>query len=106
MEKQNKPERTPENVPYIVHEAEMARQERHIKRLWVALIVAIVACVAITGGFLWYLNQYDFTSYEQDGQGVNIIGDGNGVDYDGPASTSTYQEEPFNGEGESNPQAS
>lgn len=104
MEKHNKPESKPENVPYIVHEAEIARQERHIKRLWIALIVAIVACVAITGGFLWYLNQYDFTSYEQDGQGVNIIGDGNGVDYDGPASTSQDQEEPLDGEGQSDPQ--
>ena len=33
----------PENVPYIVHEASMARMERQIKRLWVAVIVA--ACL-------------------------------------------------------------
>ena len=71
MERNTKPTSKPESVPYIVHEAEIARQERHIKRLWVALIVAIVACVAITGGFLWYLNQYDFTSYEQDGHTRN-----------------------------------
>lgn len=78
----------PENVPYIVHEAEIARQERHIKRLWIALLAAIAACVAITVGFLLFINQYDFQSYQQDGQGVNIIGSLNGVDYDGPASTS------------------
>lgn len=94
----------PENVPYIVHEAEIARQERHIKRLWIALIVAIVACVAITGGFLWYLNQYDFTSYDQDGQGVNIIGDGNGVDFDVPESENKAQEGQGDGEGPSYPQ--
>lgn len=99
MEKHIRPENKPENVPYIVHEAEMARQERHIRRLWIALIVAICACVAITGGFLWYLNQYDFTSYEQDGQGVNIIGDGNGVDYDVPESAFQNQEEQIDGEG-------
>lgn len=106
MEKNAKPTSKPENVPYIVHEAEIARQERHIKRLWVALIVAIVACVAITGGFLWYLNQYDFTSYEQDGEGVNIIGDSNGVDFNVPAREETNQEEPFDGKGESYPEAS
>lgn len=89
----------PENVPYIVFEAEMARQERHIKRLWIALLTAIVACVLIVGGFLLYLNQYDFASYDQDGQGVNIIGDGNGVDYDGPTAESPYQEEPLDSEG-------
>lgn len=104
MERNTKPTSKPESVPYIVHEAEIARQERHIKRLWVALIVAIVACVAITGGFMWYLNQYDFASYQQDGEGVNIVGDGNGVDYNGPARASAAQEEPSIGEGQSDPQ--
>ena len=104
MEKHIKPERTPENVPYIVHEAEMTRQERHIKRLWIAIIIAICAGVAITGGFLWYLNQYDFESYEQDGSGVNIVGDGNGVDFDVPASAQTHEEEQIDGEGQSDPQ--
>lgn len=32
---------TPAAVPYFVHEGEMMRAERQIKRLWVALIVAI-----------------------------------------------------------------
>lgn len=93
----------PESVPYIVFEAEMARQERHVKRLWIALITAIVACVLIVGGFLLYLNQYDFASYAQDGQGVNIIGDGNGVDYDGPAAESENPQEAVGSEGTSDP---
>lgn len=88
-EKNNKPD----NVPYIVFEAEIARQERHIKRLWIALIAAVVAIVLVVGGFLLYLNQYDFASYEQDGQGVNIIGDGNGVDYNGPTAESPDTQE-------------
>lgn len=100
MEKHSKPE----SVPYIVHEAEIARQERHIKRLWIALIVAIVACVAITGGFLWYLNQYDFTSYEQDGQGVNIIGTSRGGDCSVTADANPYEEKPLIGEGNGDPQ--
>ena len=32
---------TPAAVPYYVHEGELMRAERQIKRLWVALIVAI-----------------------------------------------------------------
>ena len=87
-----KPAKTPKpaSVPRILFESEMARQERHIKRLVCALIIAILACVAITGGFLLYLNQYDFESYEyqQDGEGVNIIGNLNGVDYNGAAGES------------------
>ena len=71
----------PDSVPYIVWESSAARAERHIKRLWIALIVAIVAIFACNAVWIWYINQYDFTSYDytQDGQGVNIIGDRNGV---------------------------
>ena len=100
MDKNIKPTK-PETVPYIVFEGEMSRQERHIKRLWIALIAAVVALVLVVVGFLIYLNQYDFESYElqQDGEGVNIIGDGNGVDYDVPAGTHTPQEETLGSEG-------
>lgn len=31
-----------EPVPYILHESAMARQERIIKRLWIALILCII----------------------------------------------------------------
>jgi hypothetical protein len=101
MERQSKPD----NVPFIVFEGEIARQERHIKRLWIALIAAIIAIVLIVGGFLLYLNQYDFASYQQDGEGVNIVGDGNGVDFNGPASTSAPQEEQIDSQGPSNTQS-
>lgn len=103
MERNIKPTK-PESVPYIVFESELARQERHIKRLWIALIAAIVASVLIVGGFLLYLNQYDFASYQQDGEGVNIVGDGNGVDFDVPARSSTPQENQIDSQGQSDPQ--
>ena len=92
-------EKKPDAVPYIVFEAEMARQERQIKRMWIALIAAVVAMVLIVAGFLMYLNQYDFESYQQDGEGVNIIGDGNGVDYNGPASPKEDEEKQIVGQG-------
>lgn len=79
------PGNRPESVPYIVFESELARQERHAKRLWIALVTAIATILAVVYIFIWYLNQYDFVSYDQDGEGVNIIGDMNGVDYGGPA---------------------
>jgi hypothetical protein len=104
MERSNKPTK-PDTVPYIVFEGEIARQERHIKRLWIALIAAIVAMVLIVGGFLLYLNQYDFASYQQDGEGVNIVGDGNGVDFDVPARSSETQEEQIDSQGQSDPQS-
>lgn len=41
--KSKKSEKTNGFVPYIVYETEMARAERNIKRLWVALIASITA---------------------------------------------------------------
>lgn len=69
------------DVPYIVYEGSMARAERIIKRLIVAVVLSVILIVATNGAWLWYINQYDFMTYEydQDGRGINIIGDSNGV---------------------------
>lgn len=72
----------PINVPYVVHEAEMVRSERHIKRLWIALIVTICLFFAANAGWLYAWCQYDYESgtYEeisvdaQDGGNANYIG--------------------------------
>ena len=73
----------PESVPYIVHESSMARMERQIKRLWIALIVCIALIFASNAGWLIYESQFETFEYsydyQQDGQGTNIIGDGNDV---------------------------
>lgn len=73
------------NVPYIVHEADMARMERSNKRLSV-LACILVALLFITNAlWVWLWNQYEYvdtvtTSVTQDGEGNNIYGDGNEVD--------------------------
>jgi len=91
-------EKSPDSVPYIVFEGEIARQERYIRRMWLSLLALLFALVFVVGSFLLYLNQYDFESYQQDGEGVNIIGDMNGVDYNGTKSPNTNQEESLVGE--------
>ena len=63
----------PENVPYIVHEATMARMERHIKRLWIAVIVAVCILFASNVGWLIYESQFSTISYEQNGEGINNV---------------------------------
>ena len=71
----------PESVPYIVHEASMARAERQIKRLWIAVIVAVVLLFASSAIFAYAWLQYDYESYEITSDGdsnANYIGqDGN-----------------------------
>ena len=66
-----------EGNAYLFYESSMSRMERQIKRLWIALIIAIIATVATNIGWLIYISQYDYESYEvsADNDGVaNYIG--------------------------------
>lgn len=87
----------PESVPYIVHESSMARMERQIKRLWIALIVSVCLLFASNAAWLYAWCQYDYsgeeTIYQQDGEGTNIIGDSNEVDNYGAESDNSEAQE-------------
>ena len=64
-------------IPYIVHESDMARMERQIKRLWIALIITISMLFLCFVSLVWIMNSYDYQSYElsTDGGGnANFIG--------------------------------
>ena len=86
----NKVQNAPESVPYIVHESSMARMERHIKRIWITVLVLIVMLVGTNGAWLWYNSQFDtvetvteeYQADASDGGNAIINGDGN-VDIDG-----------------------
>lgn len=43
----------------IAHEADMARMERTISRLWIALLVVILLLVITNSMWLWYESQYE-----------------------------------------------
>ncbi len=103
---------TPESVSYFIYEGDMARSERHIKRLWIALICSMIVSLLIVGGFLWYLNQYEYVSNDTvtvDGaDGVaNYFGkDGNiyyGEDYSNSVPVSTQEERAVKGDASQNP---
>lgn len=51
-------------VPYIAHEAAMARQERTIKKLWILLILVITLLVATNGAWIWYESQWEVVQTE------------------------------------------
>ncbi len=52
------------NIPYIAFESEMARYERTIKRLLIALVAAIILLFASNVAWLWFFNQFDITTEE------------------------------------------
>lgn len=81
----NPAENTQVNVPFVVHESTIARMERQIKRLWIALIVALVALLATNLCWIYYESTFETIYYAQDGEGMNNIntgtqGDVNGTD--------------------------
>lgn len=70
----------PKTIPYISHEASMARMEAQCKRLWIALIVSVCMLFASNVAWVVYESQFDTVAYTQDGEGTNIIGNLNEVD--------------------------
>lgn len=74
-----------DKVPYIVYESAQAKNERVVKRLVVALIIAIGLIFASNMAWLYVWSSYEYTgtetttTYTQDGEGTNIIGDSNEV---------------------------
>ena len=74
-----KDKNTPENVPYLVHEMEMARAERTIKRLWITTLVLIFMLVGTNAAWMYYESQWETVesweiTQETDGGYNNYIG--------------------------------
>ena len=75
-----------EPIPFIAYESGMARMERTNKRLWVIVIILILALIISNSAWIWYESQFEtvVTEIEQDtgdGPGTNYIvgGDFNGA---------------------------
>ena len=87
-------------IPYIAYEGEMARQERHIKRLVIMLAIMLILFFASNMAWLYVWNQYEYVDETetsttikatQDGEGVNIVG-GEDVSY-GPDGSNREEKE-------------
>lgn len=74
-----KTEKKPETVPYIVYEAALDRETRHTKKWMIAFFVVLAMLFATNVGWIIYESQFETYYYDQDGEGVNIVGDENEV---------------------------
>lgn len=78
---------TPASVPYVVYRDAIDDNRWVVKKLVVALIVAIALLFVSNMAWLWYWNQFDYTSEvvtttadsEGEGMAVNITGGNGGV---------------------------
>ena len=64
-------------IPYIVHEGIMVRMERQIRRIAVALIIAVILMFVSNALWLYAWTQYDYTST----QSVDIDGKQGNANY-------------------------
>lgn len=51
----------------------LSEQVKNSRRWFSAFLIVLIMWFATIGGFIWFLNQYNFETYEQDGEGVNNI---------------------------------
>lgn len=77
-------------IPFFVHEADMARLERTNKRLFIVVLVLILSLIGTNCGWLVYESQFQVAettteTVEVDatdgGNAIGIIGDDNEVEY-------------------------
>lgn len=63
-------------IPYLVHESDMSRMERIIKRLWILLILSIVLLVGTNAAWICYESQWQTVETTEVSQDVDT-GEGN-----------------------------
>lgn len=70
-------------VPYVVHESAMARSERHNKRLWIVILVLIVALLGTNLAWIIYEAQLETVEESTVVEQENSNGDNNYIGNDG-----------------------
>ncbi len=88
---------TIEPVPYIAHEAEMARMERVNRRWFIAWLITFLLLVSCVAGFIWYEAQFTDEIITIDAEQTTEGGGNNyalGGDYYGAAENENYNQAP------------
>lgn len=88
---QKSKEKQPEDINNLAMDL-LQDYKLNFKRGFALLIIVLILWTATIFGFVWYLNQYDFVSYTQDGSGYNNINtrvegsvyNNNGTEVQGP----------------------
>ena len=71
------------DIPYIAYESSQARMERVNKRLWIVILVLIVALVGTNVGWLIWENQWQYVDTTTVTQDVDSSDGGNAIINDG-----------------------
>lgn len=71
------------NIPYIAFESSQARMERINKRMWIAILVLIVALIGTNAGWIYYESQWQYVESTTVTQDLDASDGGNAVINDG-----------------------
>ena len=71
------------NVPYVVHESAMARSERNSKRMWIVILVLILALIGTNLAWIIYNSQFETIEENTVVEQENSNGDNNYIGNDG-----------------------
>lgn len=82
-----------DHVPYIVYESALARSERTIKRLVIALVVTIIMMFATNAIWLYFWNQYEYVYEDETTSTVTVDGKDGIANYIGNDGTITNGED-------------
>jgi hypothetical protein len=88
------------SIPYFAHEGMMARMERTIKRLWIALIIVAAMMFASNAAWLYAWMQYDYVDMDRS---IDINADNGTANYignDGDITNGTNPSKNQNQDGE------
>ena len=66
-----------DNIPFVVHEADMTRMERTNRRVWILCIILVILLFGTNAGWLYYESQFEIveTSSQEVQQEIDT-GDG------------------------------
>ena len=78
------------SVPYIVYEGEQARHERTMKRMIIALVIAILVTLLSNVAWLVYMSGYDFYDTSDDIMIESRDGIANYIGNDGEIDNGVY----------------
>lgn len=78
------------SVPYIVYEGEQARHERTMKRMIIALVIAILVTLLSNVAWLLYMSGYDFYDTSDDIMIESRDGIANYIGNDGEIDNGVY----------------
>lgn len=79
---EDKQDTRPHDISYFTFEAVMAREERHIRRLTIALVIAIIGIVVCNMAWLYAWMQFDYSDVDS-GYEVSLDSSGGNANYIG-----------------------